>query len=214
MYLLLNPDIQIVTVVGPAGCGKTFLTLAAALDQAIRLDFYKKIMVTRPLAAADCDLGAFPGTKKEKLDNWMGSMYDNLEVLLETMRFKDYGRGDPEGMVDDMIRDERIEVETLSTIRGRSLPRQFIIVDDAQNLTIKQAQTILTRAGEDSKIIFLGDISEGQIDNTKLNPLNNGLTYLVDRLKGIDPIVGQITLKETVRSKVAEIGVRISEIDG
>jgi PhoH-like ATPase len=114
----------------------------------------------------------------------------------------------PREKVLELMQMGKLELEAITYIRGRSMPRQFIIVDDAQNLTVQQATTIITRAGEGSKVVFLGDVSRQQIDDKRLTPMSNGLAYVVDKLKGTDPIIGHITMKEVVRSKLADLGVK------
>jgi PhoH-like ATPase len=206
MHLLLDPDIEFVSAIGPSGCGKTFLSIAAALQQVINDGVYNKLIVMRPLIPVGQDIGFLPGDKLEKLKPWMASTFDALEYLLE-----DYAPKDGRWMTSDdkimgLILQGKLEIEAMAYIRGRSIPEQLIIVDDAQNLTQDQAATIITRAGEGSKVIFLGDISSKQIDNHRLTPSSNGLAYVVDRFKGED-IVGHITLETVVRSRLAQLGV-------
>lgn len=210
MDMLLNPDIEFVTAIGPSGTGKTLITLACALEQTINDRRYSKVIVMRPLASLDKDLGALPGDKLEKLEPWMGSSFDNLEFLLDKKCPKHYEDiSHPRERVYEMIESGVIELEAMQFIRGRSIPNQFIIVDDAQNLSPHQAATIITRAGENSKVVFLGDISKQQIDNPRLNSCNNGLTYVVDRFKGKDQVIGHITFNKVVRSKLASLGVEL-----
>jgi PhoH-like ATPase len=211
MHLLLDPNIQFVSAIGPSGCGKTLLALAAGLEQVFNTGLYNKITIMRPLVNLDKDIGALPGDKLEKLEPWMASSFDNLEYLLGLHCPKDY---DLEMLQDRekayrLIEMGKLEIEAMAYIRGRSMHNQFIIVDDAQNLDIHQAATIITRASEGTKIVFLGDINQKQIDNPKLNSFNNGLTYIVEKFKGVDPIVGHIsfTKQDVVRSKLASLGV-------
>lgn len=210
MDLLLDKSVEFVSAIGPSGTGKTLVTLACALEQTIETNLYSKIVVMRPLVSLDRDLGALPGDKFEKLEPWMGSTFDSLEFLLEKKSAKG-GCSEPyfhsREKVYDLIDSGLIELEAMQFIRGRSIPNQFIIVDDAQNLTPHQAATIITRAGEGSKVVFLGDISKQQIDNPRLNSSNNGLTYIVDKLKGQDPIIGHVTFNKVVRSRLASLGV-------
>lgn len=207
MHLLMDPSIEFVTAIGPSGCGKTLLTLAAALEQTERGDQYNKITVMRPLVAAGDDIGFLPGDKLEKLEPWMASTFDALDYLLEDYHPKDGSMhmGSKE-KIYGLIGTGRLELEAMAHIRGRSIPNQFIIVDDAQNLTPHQAATIITRAGEGSKLVFLGDLSEKQIDNHRLTSSSNGLAYVIDKMKGED-IVGHITLNTVVRSRLAQLGV-------
>jgi PhoH-like ATPase len=209
LHLLLDPDIQFVSAIGPSGCGKTFLALAAALEQTLRDDTYNKVTVMRPLiAVGNKDIGFLPGDKLEKLEPWMASTFDALDVLLEKYESKegDDWMGGSKAKVYNLIQNGKLELEAMAHIRGRSLPYQFLIIDDAQNLTQHEAVTIITRAGEGTKVIFLGDLSEKQIDNHRLTPSSNGLAYVIDRFKGED-IVGHITLNTVVRSGLAQLGV-------
>ena len=219
MHLLLNPEVEFVSAVGPSGTGKTLLALACGLEQVRGMfpSLYDKIVVLRPMVGVDKDIGALPGDKNEKLEPWMGAIYDNLELLLENYTPKDLSgpRKDadwipisPREKVTELIELGKLELEAITFIRGRSMPRQFIIVDDAQNLSVQQAVTIVTRAGEGSKVVFLGDISRQQIDDRQLTPMSNGLSYVVDKLKGTDPIIGHIMMNEVVRSKLASLGVK------
>lgn len=208
MHLLLDPDIEFVSLLGPSGTGKTLLALAAALEQTMKEnDLYNKIMVMRPLVAVGDDIGFLPGDKLEKLEPWMASTFDALDFLLEEYQPKDGGfYTSSKEKIYDFIHIGKLELEAMAHVRGRSIPKQFIIVDDAQNLTQHQAATIITRAAEGTKIVFLGDLSEKQIDNHRLTPSSNGLAYVVDRFKGED-IVGHITMQTVVRSKLAQLGV-------
>lgn len=209
--LLLDPEIEFVTALGPSGCGKTFLTIAAALEQvmgrASARTTYSKIVVMRPLIPIGKDIGYLPGDKFEKLEPWMGSTFDTLNHLLSDGKIKDVPpMATCREKIEKLIQLDCLELEAMAHIRGRSIPNQFIIVDDAQNLTQDQAASIITRAGEGSKVVFLGDISDKQIDDHRLTPSNNGLAYVVDRFKDAD-IVGHITLEHVVRSKLAQLGV-------
>lgn len=207
MHMLLDPDFQFVSLIGPSGCGKTLLALAAALQLTMNDNHYAKTMVMRPLVAVGDDIGFLPGDKLEKLEPWMASTFDALDFLLEdsTMEDGEY-YGSSREKIYNLIQTGRLELEAMAHIRGRSIPNQFIIIDDAQNLTKHQATTIITRAGEGTKVIFLGDLSEKQIDNHRLTPNSNGLAYVIDRFKGSD-IVGHITMSTVVRSGLAQLGV-------
>ena len=211
--MLMDTSIKLMTVIGPAGSGKTFLTLAAGLDQTINNNVYDSILITRSLASVDRNIGALPGSKHEKLAPWMGSIFDNLDIILGINRYEDLGLIPPYKQAEELIDLGRIELEALDYVRGRSLTNKYIIIEDSQNLSVDHIVTILTRVSEGSKIIFLGDINKHQIDNKALTPCTNGLTYLVDRLKGSSDIYGHITLSHTVRSEVAELGVLIGEMD-
>jgi PhoH-like ATPase len=209
LHLLTDPSIEFVSAIGPSGSGKTFLTLATALEQVLgRKGKYKKIVVMRPLIPIGNDIGYLPGSKLEKLEPWMASTFDALEYLLENYDVKDDDMRitSSRDKIEALIEMGLLELEAMAHIRGRSIPDQFIIVDDAQNLTQHQAASIITRAGEGSKVVFLGDISSKQIDDHRLTPSTNGLAYVIDRFKGSD-IVGHITLETVVRSKLAQLGV-------
>lgn len=208
MHLLLDPEIQFVSLIGPSGCGKTILAMAAALEQTLNESLYKRTMVMRPLVAVGDDIGFLPGDKLEKLEPWMASTFDALEFLLDKGYVSEDGEfyASAKEKIYNLIHSGRLELEAMAHVRGRSIPEQFIIVDDAQNLTIHQAVTIITRAGEGAKVVFLGDLSEKQIDNHRLTPNSNGLAYVIDRFKGSE-IVGHMTMNTVVRSGLAQLGV-------
>ncbi len=198
LILLTDPEIQVVSLVGQAGSGKTLLALAAAVEQAINNNLYERILVSRPIVPMGKDIGYMPGGKDEKLGVWMQPIYDNLEFLMQNG-----GKKDPQTVrrrLDDMRRYHQLELEALTYIRGRSIPRQFIIVDEAQNLTPHEVKTIVSRAGMGSKMILTGD--PAQIDNPYLDASSNGLSYLVEHFKSID-LHGHITLKKSERSPLA-----------
>ena len=216
MHLLLDPTVEFVSAIGSSGTGKTVLALACGLEQVLGKfpSLYDKIVVMRPMVGVDKDIGALPGDKNMKLEPWMGPIFDNLEFLLDNYTPKDLSMrkdtcmpSSPRDRVYELIHTGKLELEAITYIRGRSMPKQFIIIDDAQNLTPQQAATIITRAGEGTKVVFLGDISRKQIDDKRLTPMSNGLAYTVDKLKGKDPIIGHITMKEVVRSRLAMLGV-------
>lgn len=192
--LLLRKDIQLVTLTGKAGTGKTLLALAAGLLQTEDLGEYNKLLVSRPIVPMGKDLGFLPGEKEEKLRPWMQPIYDNLEYLFNTKK---------PGELDSILAGiHSIEVEALTYIRGRSLPDSFIIMDEAQNLTKHEVKTILTRVGERSKIILLGD--PAQIDHPYLDEGNNGLTYVLEKFKD-EPIAGHVNLVKGERSELAQL---------
>lgn len=192
--LLLRKDIQLVTMTGKAGTGKTLLALAAALLQTEDLGEYNKLLVSRPIVPMGKDLGFLPGEKEEKLRPWMQPIYDNLEYLFNTKK---------PGELDSILAGiHSIEVEALTYIRGRSLPDSFIVMDEAQNLTKHEVKTIMTRVGERSKIILLGD--PAQIDHPYLDEGNNGLTYVLEKFKG-EPIAGHVNLVKGERSELAQL---------
>ncbi|MBF8417700.1 PhoH family protein [Heyndrickxia coagulans] len=194
MELLLRPDIPLVTLTGKAGTGKTLLALAAGLMQTEDLHDYKKLLVARPIVPFGKDIGYLPGEKQEKLRPWMQPIYDNLEFLFNTKK-----AGEIDGILSGM---SSIEVEALTYIRGRSIPGQYIIIDEAQNLSKHEVKTILTRVGEQSKIVLMGDPE--QIDHPYLDAYNNGLTYVVEKFKDV-PLAGHVKLLKGERSKLAQI---------
>jgi PhoH-like ATPase len=194
MELLLRQDIQLVTMIGKAGTGKTLLALATGLMQAEDLLTYKKLLVARPIVPVGKDLGYLPGEKQEKLRPWVQPIYDNLEYLFNTKK-----PGEIDAILAGMA---SIEVEALTYIRGRSIPEQFIIIDEAQNLTKHEVKTILTRVGEKSKIILMGDPE--QIDHPYLDEYNNGLTYVTEKFKE-QSVAGHIKLLKGERSSLAQL---------
>lgn len=196
--LLLREDIPLVTLIGKAGTGKTLLALAAGLMQTEDLGQYKKLLVARPIVPVGKDIGFLPGEKQEKLRPWMQPIFDNLEYLFNTKK-----PGELDAILAGM---GSIEVEALTYIRGRSIPEQFIIIDEAQNLTKHEVKTILTRVGEKSKIVFMGDTE--QIDHPYLDEYNNGLTYVVEKFKD-QKIAGHIRLVKGERSGLAQLAADI-----
>lgn len=194
LELLLNDEIPLVTITGKAGTGKTLLALAAGLLKVEDEHKYKKLLIARPVVPMGKDLGYLPGEKEEKLRPWMQPIYDNLEYLFDTKK-----SGDIEKILMGL---GSIQVEALTYIRGRSIPGQFMIVDEAQNLSRHEVKTIVSRAGEGSKIILMGD--PGQIDHPYLDAASNGLTYLVDRFKQ-QSISGHIMLEKGERSQLAQL---------
>ncbi len=199
LELLLNDQIKIVTLIGRAGTGKTLLALAVGLEKVLEENAYGRLLVTRPVVPMGEDLGYLPGSKEEKLRPWMQPIYDNLEFLLRNC-------SEPHEVMNDLTRKGVLELEALTYIRGRSIPRQFIICDEAQNLSPHMIKTLITRVGEDTKIVLTGDPE--QIDNPYLDASSNGLTYLVEKFKG-EEIAGHITLTKGERSKVAELGGKL-----
>lgn len=192
--LLMREDLPLVTLIGKAGTGKTLLALAAGLMQTEDLGKYKKLLVARPIVPVGKDIGFLPGEKQEKLRPWMQPIFDNLEYLFNTKK-----PGELDAILAGM---SSIEVEALTYIRGRSLPEQFIIIDEAQNLTKHEVKTILTRVGEKSKIILMGDPE--QIDHPYLDEYNNGLTYVVETFKD-QKIAGHVRLIKGERSGLAQL---------
>ncbi len=200
--LLLDDNIRLVTLVGQAGTGKTLLALAAGLQKAVEEQKYQRLLVSRPVFPMGKDIGFLPGEIGEKLRPWMQPVHDNLELLLGiSTGDKKKGRSSTEFFDMDLI-----HIEPLTYIRGRSIPRQFILVDEAQNLTPHEVKTIITRAGEDTKVILTGD--PYQIDNPYIDATNNGLVHVVNRFRD-DPIAGHITLSKGERSDLAERAARL-----
>ncbi len=200
--LLLNDDIKLVTLVGKAGTGKTLLAIAAGLQKCVEEGVYQKLLVSRPIFPLGKDIGFLPGDIEEKLNPWMQPIYDNIELLLGFSKAeKKEGRSHQE-----LIDLGYIEIEPLTYIRGRSIPNQFMIVDEAQNLTPHEVKTIITRVGENTKIILTGD--PYQIDNPYVDASNNGLTTVVERFKG-QAIAGHVTLMKGERSPLAELAANI-----
>jgi PhoH-like ATPase len=197
---LTNPDIQLVSLTGKAGTGKTLLALAAALQQHKR---YKQIFLARPIIPlANRDLGYLPGDVKEKMDPYMQPLFDNLTVIKHK-----FSHQSPEFMrINDMVKEEKLVITPLAYIRGRSLSSIFFIVDEAQNLTPHEIKTIITRAGEGTKMVFTGDIE--QIDSPYLDTGSNGLSYLSDKMKGQD-IFAHVNLVKGERSFLAELASKL-----
>jgi PhoH-like ATPase len=196
--LLLRSDLPLVTLIGKAGTGKTLLALASGLMQTEDLGDYKKLLVARPIVPVGKDLGYLPGEKQEKLRPWMQPIFDNLEYLFNTKK-----PGELEAILAGM---GSIEVEALTYIRGRSIPDQYIIIDEAQNLTKHEVKTILTRVGEGSKIVLMGDPE--QIDHPYLDAYNNGLTYVVEKFKD-QKIAAHVKLIKGERSGLAQLAADI-----
>jgi PhoH-like ATPase len=197
LNVLMNPDIDFVTLLGQAGTGKTLLTLAAGLTQTLEKKTYSEIIVTRVTVPVGEDIGFLPGTEEEKMTPWMGALEDNLDVLNKSDdEAGDWGRA----ATQDLIRS-RVKVKSLNFMRGRTFLNKFLIIDEAQNLTPKQMKTLITRAGPGTKVVCLGNIS--QIDTPYLTEGSSGLTYVVDRFKGW-PHSGHVTLARGERSRLAD----------
>lgn len=193
---LLNPDIKLVTMQGMAGTGKTLLAIAAAIEQRTN---YRQIFVSRPVVPlSNKDLGYLPGDIKSKLDPYMQSLWDNLNYIKEQFKATDKNHK----RIETMLETEKIAISPLAYIRGRSLVKIFFIIDEAQNLTPHEVKTIISRAGDDTKIVLTGDIH--QIDTPYLDSQSNGLSYLIDRVKD-HPIAAHVTLEKGERSELANI---------
>ncbi|MEW5906905.1 MAG: PhoH family protein [Elusimicrobiota bacterium] len=197
MELLLDEKIALVTMIGTAGTGKTLMSLACGLQKAVEENVYRRLIICRPIIPVGKDIGYLPGTKEEKLSTWMGAIYDNLEFIMDR-RHQD----DALQKFEYLLQNEKIEIASVTHIRGRSLPKQYMIVDDAQNLTPHEMKTILSRAGEGTKVVVTGD--PYQIDNPYLDMASNGLTYIVDRFKG-QKMYGHLTFTKTERSQLAAL---------
>ncbi len=200
--MLLNDDIKLVTIVGKAGTGKTLLAIAAGLQKTMEESVYSKLLVSRPIFPLGRDIGYLPGDVEEKLNPWMQPIFDNVEFLMNISRAdKKAGRGYHE-LMDLGI----LEIEPLTYIRGRSIPNQYIIVDEAQNLTPHEVKTIITRAGDGTKIVLTGD--PHQIDNPYVDATNNGLVHVVNRFKK-EKLAGHITMTKGERSALAELAANL-----
>ncbi len=202
LNLLMNPEIDFVTLLGQAGTGKTLLTLAAALTQVLDTKRYAEIIMTRVTVPVGEDIGFLPGTEEEKMAPWMGALEDNLDVLNGTSgEGGDWGRA----ATRDLIRS-RIKIKSLNFMRGRTFISKLLIIDEAQNLTPKQMKTLITRAGPGTKVVCLGNIA--QIDTPYLTEGSSGLTFAVDRFKGW-PHSGHITLQRGERSRLADYAAEV-----
>ncbi len=202
--LLLDDEIKLITLLGGAGTGKTLLALAAGMTKVFTEQRYEKLLVARPIMPMGKDIGFLPGDKDEKLSAWMQPIFDNLEYLLSNrgvgVQLADSKPA--EARIKDMMASRQLVLEPLTYIRGRSIPHQFLIVDEAQNLTPHEVKTIISRVGEGTKIVLTGDVN--QIDNPYLDASSNGLSYVVERLKG-SPQVGHVLLTRSERSELASL---------
>jgi PhoH-like ATPase len=207
MDLLLDDDIKLVSLLGGAGTGKTLLALAAGMHKVFNEQRYDKLLVARPIMPLGRDIGYLPGDKDEKLSAWMQPIFDNLSYLLSTRGVgpQHAESRSPEHRITQLMEAGQLVLEPLTYIRGRSIPNQFIIVDETQNLSPHEVKTIVSRVGEGTKIILTGDV--GQIDNPYLDSSSNGLSYMVERMKG-QGIVGHITLAKSERSQLASLAAQ------
>ncbi len=201
LNLLMDPDIDFVSLVGQAGTGKTLLTLAAGLAQVLESNLYKEIIMTRITISVGEDIGFLPGTEEEKMAPWMGALMDNLEVLTQGEGNSDWGKA----ATNDLLAN-KIKIRALNFMRGRTFLNRFIIIDEAQNLTSKQMKTLITRAGPGSKIVCLGNVA--QIDTPYLTETTSGLTYTVDRFKNWEHS-GHVTLRRGERSRLADFAADV-----
>ncbi len=196
LELLMDPEVHMVTLTGMAGCGKTLLAIASAMDQLFNKK-YRKIIISRPIQSMSQDIGYLPGTKEEKMAPWVQPIFDNLETIF-SKRGKTY--------FQSMMDKGELEVEALSHIRGRSLPDTIFIIDEAQNITHHEAKAVLTRMGENSKIVLIGDLE--QIDSPKVNQRSSGLASVIDLFKDFERS-GHVTLVRGERSELATHAAKI-----
>ena len=207
--LLLDDEIKIVTLIGPAGTGKTLMALATGMHKVFKEERFDKLLVARPIMPLGRDIGYLPGDKDEKLAMWMQPIFDNVAYLLSTRG--GHGAGEPdsrstEQRIDQLVATRKLVLEPITYIRGRSIPHQFMIVDEAQNLSPHEVKTIVSRVGDGTKIVLCGDI--GQIDNPYLDAASNGLSHVIERMKG-QRIAGHVTLAKTERSELASLAAEI-----
>jgi PhoH-like ATPase len=200
--LLLRDDVRLVTMIGPAGTGKTLLALAAGLRKVFDEGMYSRILVSRPIMPLGKDIGYLPGSKEEKLFHWMQPIYDNLEFLCESSS----GQGNGPETQRWVMESKKIEMEAVTYIRGRSLPKMYMIIDEAQNLTPHEVKTIISRAGQGTKVVLTGDAT--QIDNPYLDKDSNALTFTVGKFQQY-PIYGHIYLERTERSELAALAAEV-----
>ena len=202
MDALMDPKIQLVTAMGTAGTGKSLLSIAAGGEQVIEKNMYKKMIIYKPVIPMGRDIGFLPGTEEEKLRPWMASVYDSLEFIFGVSNDKN----DDEEKVRYLIDRGHIELCALTYIRGRSLPNLFIVLDEAQNISPHELKTLISRAGEGTKIVIIGDST--QIDNPYLDSQNNGLVYLIEKFKGQE-IFAHVTLEKPERSTLSALAAEL-----
>jgi PhoH-like ATPase len=201
MDLLLNPDIPAVSLMGMAGTGKTFLALAAALEQVLETGRYRRVSVYRPLIAVGRqEVGYLPGDLSDKLAPWMAAVHDNLYAL-----FADSGPEAARDAITELSERNVMEMAAVTYLRGRSITGEFVIIDEAQNLELPTLKVILTRMSKDAKVVFCGDLS--QVDNPYISPFG-GVAALIEKFKG-SPLFGHVTLEKSVRSPLSELAATI-----
>ena len=226
LNLLLDDTIQFVTLLGPAGTGKTFLALLAGLQKVLIEDDYRKMLVSRPVVPLGKDLGYLPGTLEEKLHSWMLPIYDNMELIMHSINMAKHTQESEQGhsqkkkgkkfyhkkdhnsfiTVDDLVHEDKLSLEAITYMRGRSIPYQYILIDEAQNLTPHEVKTIVTRVGIGSKVILVGD--PYQIDSPYLDFSSNGLVMATEKLKGY-PIFGSVFLETSERSELSKLAGKL-----
>jgi PhoH-like ATPase len=206
LELLLDDSIRLVTLVGKAGTGKTLLAIAAGLHKVSDESVYHRLLVSRPVFPLGKEIGFLPGDLEEKLLPWMQPIFDNVELLMSASSGREKRKGSSSYSYQELINMGMLAIEPLTYIRGRSIPNQFMIVDEAQNLTPHELKTIITRVGDNTKIVITGD--PYQIDNPYVDSMNNGLTYVVDRFKE-EKVAGHVTLVKGERSPLAELASNI-----
>lgn len=204
--LLLNNDVNLVTLVGSAGTGKTLLAIAAGLQKVMKDKSYTGLLVSRPVMPLGRDIGYLPGTKEEKLESWMGPIFDNLEYIFNVDKGDRDVKLKTKSLIDNYMEEQIIELEALTFMRGRSIPNRFIIIDEAQNMTPHEVKTVISRAGNNTKMVLTGD--PYQIDNPYLDSSSNGLTYCVEKMKG-QRAFGHITLTRSERSPLASLAAEL-----
>ena len=204
LELLLDDAVELVTLVGQAGTGKTLLALAAGLHRVVKEEAFERMLVTRPVVPLGRDIGYLPGSKEAKLSTWMQPIFDNLAFLMH----QEAGpkRASADRRINELLSSQQLELEAMTYIRGRSIPNQYILVDEAQNLTPHEVKTIVSRAGEGSKVVLTGDAY--QIDNPYLDSASNGLTYSAERFRG-QPLAGHVTLERSERSTLASLAAEL-----
>lgn len=215
LELLLDDNVGLVSLIGMAGTGKTLLALAAGLAKVVAHGAYSRILISRPTMPLGRDIGYLPGTKEEKLENWMGPIFDNLEYLLYSAK-EGFSEGTAAGKqkskarrivtINELRTSGLLELEALTYMRGRSIPMQYIIIDEAQNLTPHEIKTVVSRAGAGSKMVLTGD--PYQIDNPYLDSSSNGLVYCVEKMKG-QQIFGHVMFMKSERSSLASLAANI-----
>lgn len=201
LNLLLDPDVDFITLMGTAGTGKTLLTLAAGLAQVMDMKRYSEIIMTRATVSVGDEIGYLPGTEEEKMNPWMGALHDNLEVLTNPQEGGDWARQATQDLINN-----KIKVRSMSFMRGRTFLNRYVIIDEAQNLTPKQMKTLLTRAGPGTKMICIGNVE--QIDTPYLTETSSGLTFAVERFQHWD-YSGHITLQRGERSRLADYASKV-----